>query len=200
MINPTTLYALLFDLDNTLIDRDQAAQDCVHAHFTDPRICSELIRLDGGGRGDRTTFFACWERHAGTAMNQDIFGSLLRKHIHPDPGLIAALQALSIRFKLGIITNGSSESQHRKYLSADLAKVIPREHFWISGEVGLEKPHPGIFQLASQSLGLTPDQCLYIGDHEQDDRIGASNAGMRACRADTVLDAERLEDLLRREL
>lgn len=48
----------------------------------------------------------------------------------------------------------------------------------VSSEVGIEKPDPRIFQLAMQSAGTAPEQCLYVGDNYYDDVIGARNAGM----------------------
>ena len=34
----------------------------------------------------------------------------------------------------------------------------------ISGEVGLRKPEPEIFQLTTQRLGLLPEQCVFVDD------------------------------------
>ncbi len=49
----------------------------------------------------------------------------------------------------------------------------------LSYEVGCMKPDPRIFQLAADSLGLNPTDCLMIGDSSHDD-VGGAALGM-AC-------------------
>jgi putative hydrolase of the HAD superfamily len=193
------LHAVLFDLDDTLVDRTGAFRECVHAHFRDPAVTSELFRLDNGGRGDRAVFFRFWERHSRAPMTQASFGQLLAEHLRPDPALLGALDSLVNRFKLGVITNGSGESQRRKFITAGLANVIPPQRLWISEEVGTAKPDPAIFRLASQALGEPVENCLYIGDREYEDHAGATAVGMRARRVETVLNAERLQELIQEE-
>jgi len=190
------LRAVLFDLDNTLVDRDGAFRQCVYAAFPDPTVRAELLQLDHGGRGDRAALFQSWERHAGTPINQSRFGALLAARIRPDPALLACLRRLALTLKLGVITNGSGETQRQKFQAAGLAEVIPARHVWVSGELGLAKPDPEIFLHACRALGETPAHCLHLGDHEQDDFEGAARAGLRACRVDQVLDAAGLAGLL----
>jgi putative hydrolase of the HAD superfamily len=191
--------AVLFDLDNTLVDRDEAFRDCLQTFCPNPAARAELTALDHGGRGDRAELFQCWERRTGTAVDQSMFGHLIASHLKPDPGLINVLQALAKVVKLGIITNGNGETQREKYRAAGLDQAIPSHQIWISGEIGIAKPYLGIFLLACQALGENPENCLYIGDNENDDFLGAKNAGMRSCLVETVLNARRLELLLNRE-
>jgi len=193
------LNAVLFDLDNTLVDRDRAFRDCVHARFRDPAVRSELLRLDQGGRGDRQELFEFWEHHAGEGINQTILGRLLAERLQPDLGLLQTLRALSNEVKLGIITNGSGETQRQKFKAAGLAEVISADYLWISAEVGTPKPDPAIFLLASQTLGEAPENCLFVGDHEQDDRAGARAAGMRTRLVKTVLTGDGLNRLISQE-
>ena len=193
------LNAVLFDLDNTLVDRDRAFRECVVASFAEPAARTELLELDAGGHGDRDALFAAWERHAGAPMTQATLGAQIADRLQPDRGLLDALRVLSGNVHLGIITNGGSETQWRKIRAAGLDEVIPREHVWISEEVGKAKPDPGIFLLASQSLGVVSGSCLVIGDHELHDITGAAAAGMRARRVDAVLDGERLVTLIQQE-
>jgi len=143
--------------------------------------------------------FESWQRHGGGEMNQTIFGRLLAGYIRPDAELIEALRVLSKEMKLGVITNGSGETQRLKFQEAGLGGAISEKHLWISAEVGKSKPDPAIFLLASEALGELPEACLYIGDHEGDDLRGATAAGMRARLVSAPLDAERLGVLLREE-
>jgi putative hydrolase of the HAD superfamily len=50
----------------------------------------------------------------------------------------------------------------------------------ISCEVGIEKPHPGIFRNALAGLGASHESVIHIGDTYRDDVIGADRAGIRA--------------------
>jgi epoxide hydrolase-like predicted phosphatase len=47
----------------------------------------------------------------------------------------------------------------------------------ISGEVGMRKPEPEIFELTAQRLGLPPTQCVFVDDLMPNIR-GASEVGM----------------------
>ncbi len=49
----------------------------------------------------------------------------------------------------------------------------------LSGEVGLTKPHPGIFELMAERLGVETGECVMIDDIE-DNCAGADAAGMKA--------------------
>jgi HAD superfamily hydrolase (TIGR01509 family) len=191
--------AVLFDLDNTLVDRDGAFRECVEAIFPDPATRRELSRLDHGGRGTRSELFQCWSHHAGAPIDQAAFGRLIAGHLQPDPGLLVALRALAKTMKLGVISNGNGEIQRLKLRAAGLDEIFDPDRVWISGEIGSAKPDPAIFLLAVQSLGETPGRCLYVGDNEQDDFFGATNAGLHGCLVKTVLNAERLECLLEQE-
>ncbi|HTB83801.1 MAG TPA: HAD family hydrolase [Candidatus Sulfotelmatobacter sp.] len=193
------LRAVLFDLDNTLVARDEAFRGCVEDQFPDAAVRAELLRLDGGGRGDRAALLECWQRRSGEPMDQIRMGRLIAGHLQPDHELLAALSRLSQTVKLGIITNGSGETQRHKLRVAGLAGIVPANHIWISGEVGKAKPDPEIFLLAGRTLGETPEHCLHIGDHANDDLAGATRAGMRGCLVEQVLNARRLDQLLNRE-
>ena len=49
-----------------------------------------------------------------------------------------------------------------------------------SDEVGLRKPNPAIFHLASHRLGARPDEVVHIGDDLRSDIWGAKKAGFKA--------------------
>jgi HAD superfamily hydrolase (TIGR01493 family) len=191
--------AVLFDLDNTLIDRDQAFLACLNAATADPDARAELRRLDHGGRGDRAALFAAWARHTGEVMDQLHLSRLMSDRLQPDAALLEELRTLGTRCKAGIISNGGGEVQRQKLRASGLASVIPDNQIWISGEVGCAKPNPAIFLLASRTLDIAPEHCLFVGDHENDDIAGARGVGMRARRVEQPLDGPRLRELLQEE-
>jgi putative hydrolase of the HAD superfamily len=49
-----------------------------------------------------------------------------------------------------------------------------------SCDVGLSKPDPRIYELASEQLGVEPAECLFVGDGANDELPGAERAGMTA--------------------
>jgi putative hydrolase of the HAD superfamily len=51
-----------------------------------------------------------------------------------------------------------------------------------SVEAGVTKPHPRLFELACDELGVAPADCLYVGDGGGRELTGADHAGMTAVR------------------
>jgi len=70
----------------------------------------------------------------------------------------------------------------------------------ISGEVGMRKPEPEIFQHAAATLGLEPSECLFIDDIEAN--VAAAGAcGMTGVQhSDPASTAAALERILRVQL
>ena len=193
------LNAVLFDLDNTLIDRDQAFRDCVRHSFHDPAVQHEIIELDGSGAGDRSTLFDRWEQRSGCRMNQSLFGRMIAERLRPDPTLLSELRSLSRRVKIGIITNGGRETQRQKLAAAGFKDLFASEHIWISEEVGSAKPAARIFRAALSALRQPPERCLFIGDRKDHDVRGALSVGMRARLVDHVLNGSTLKELVEQE-
>ena len=55
----------------------------------------------------------------------------------------------------------------------------------VSMDEGVHKPNPELFRRAAARLGLSPSQCVFVGDHPVNDIEGAIGAGMRAVFIDT---------------
>lgn len=92
------------------------------------------------------------------------------------PDSLPCLQGLK-NLHLGLITNGEKE-QHR----SKIERLGLEPHFQtviISGEVGLAKPNPAIFELAAREARVGLSDCVYIGDRLQTDALAAQAAGMR---------------------
>jgi FMN hydrolase / 5-amino-6-(5-phospho-D-ribitylamino)uracil phosphatase len=85
----------------------------------------------------------------------------------------SALPRLSAKFPLVALTNGNADL-HRIGLAQHFKRNINAREF------GKAKPEIGIFHAACHALGLAPAQVLHIGDHPEQDVLGAQNAGMPA--------------------
>jgi putative hydrolase of the HAD superfamily len=193
------LKAVLFDLDNTLVDRDDAFRRCVEEHFTGVDVRAKLISLDRKGQGDRETLLNAWKRSGGNGLSLAGLGELIAERLSPDETLLEAIRSLAQNLAIGIVTNGGSQAQRRKMRAAGLDRVVPSQQVWISAEVNLAKPDPEMFLLASRSLRVRPEECLFIGDYEPHDREGASAAGMRSRIIQTVLNGVRLDEIMEQE-
>lgn len=77
---------------------------------------------------------------------------------------------------LGLITNWDTSA--RKIMEEkDISKYF--QTIVVSGEEGVEKPDPLIFQRALDDSGLLPHQLLYVGDNYWDDIKGAKGVGVK---------------------
>jgi putative hydrolase of the HAD superfamily len=97
---------------------------------------------------------------------------------HLVPHAEEAITAAERVARVGIISNGFKEQQHKKLerfgWSERFAAVV------LSSEVGVMKPLRGIFDAALHRLALSADEVLYVGDSYENDIEGASNAGWRS--------------------
>jgi putative hydrolase of the HAD superfamily len=101
-----------------------------------------------------------------------------RDALVPREGAIETLDELERRgFKRGVISVCSSdveEAWDETELAAHVDDVV------LSCAVGLSKPDPRIYLLSCERLGVTPDECLFVGDGANDELAGAERVGMRA--------------------
>jgi putative hydrolase of the HAD superfamily len=100
-----------------------------------------------------------------------------------DPDLPDLLEGLRRRgLRLGVISN-FDRRLHR--ILRDLGILPFFENLTISSRVGVEKPHPRIFEAARLALGSPPAEAiLHVGDEPRADVEGATNAGWHARRFD----------------
>lgn len=96
-----------------------------------------------------------------------------------NPGARVVLRRLTATYRLGMITNGYSDSQRGRLAAADLLNCF--NPLLISEEVGAAKPDIRIFEMALSELGLPPESALYVGDSISHDREGCLRAGIDFC-------------------
>jgi putative hydrolase of the HAD superfamily len=99
------------------------------------------------------------------------------------PGVLALLQDLSSRLRLGVVTNTHVATLvHRHLRDSGIAPFI--EVVVTSIEHGRPKPHPSIFAAALDRLGCAASSTLFVGDSYEADYVGAKMAGMLALLID----------------
>ena len=96
--------------------------------------------------------------------------------LNPRPDALDVLQILKEKgFKLGLISDCTTEAP-QIWQETPMAPFIDTAIF--SSKVKMKKPEPGIYRLATSKLGVSPADCLYIGDGSSRELTGAFNAGM----------------------
>lgn len=163
---------LFFDIGSTLVDET----DCVK------KRCEVIIESNNIDRQEfydrveecaKTDSFAV--RAAAIYYGAEIprwYGEL--EKLYPDTKMI--LEALSKKYKLGVIANQSLGTKERldnwnigKYFDVVVA----------SAEAGWAKPDLKIFNLALEQAGCKPNDAVMIGDRLDNDIVPAKQIGMK---------------------
>lgn len=97
---------------------------------------------------------------------------ILDDEVHP------VLQQLYRRFKLGLISNLRLPVLGR-HLFTKYALTQYFDVMLISGEEGIRKPHPRIFEKALGVLGIKASEAVFIGDMLDLDVQGPQHVGMK---------------------
>ena len=190
----TTIRGLVFDLDNTLLDRVTAfigvAESFYEEHLRDTtsvardEAIAKMVRWDDDGYRDGKAMRARWldawpEAGLDTQSLTAWYRSEMERQVEPDEeinGLLAGLNERQVPW--GIVTNGSP-NQHVKCRAAGLDKLAP--FIIVSEEAGYRKPDPRIFRDALEATGLTaPEEIMFVGDNPVADIDGAKRFGMKA--------------------
>lgn len=201
--------AVLFDLDDTLLDNDRVRASLVHT-------CAWVATQIGDITGDdvRRANIDVWRVYwpqieqptwlgevDGYAVNREAWRRTLAACGSTDPGLVERaferhwqvsgeatgfyddvidlldhLRADGIRTAL--VTNGASDVQRDKIRLLGLDERM--DVVVVSGEHGVAKPDPAVFDLALRALGVEPAEAWHVGDNLLTDVAGARNAGVTA--------------------
>jgi HAD superfamily hydrolase (TIGR01549 family) len=103
-----------------------------------------------------------------------------RYPLYPDADEL--LVNLKQKYKLGIVTNGVAGLQRKKWHGCGLETWF--EAVAISGELGIGKPNPGIFELIASELNVPLESCVMVGDNSDRDVQGGINAGLKTVWVD----------------
>ena len=117
-------------------------------------------------------------RQPSAKARRGLLGGFLRIQ-RAEPRRARIVENLAGQYRLGMVTNGYSDSQRGRLAAAGWGDRF--DPLLISEEVGVAKPDPRIFQLALDQLGLGAADALYVGDSLSHDREGCLRAGIRFC-------------------
>ncbi|MDW3177078.1 MAG: YjjG family noncanonical pyrimidine nucleotidase [Acidimicrobiia bacterium] len=192
---------VLFDLDHTLLDSDESERLAFEetmrsvgvgepsdhlATYQEINVglwkqveASELSPNDVKWlRFER--LLAALEVDADPIETSETYASALGTHGQLYAGARELLEQLGQRAALGLITNGIGEVQR-----ARIERLQLNTHFSaiaISGELGISKPDPAIFDVILADLGSpTASDAIIVGDSLTSDIAGGLNAGIATC-------------------
>jgi epoxide hydrolase-like predicted phosphatase len=126
-------------------------------------------------------------RHAG--LIDRLFAGM-----QPDEPMLEALRrARAAGVRTGLISNSWGKGRYDRSTFGELFDGVV-----ISGEVGLHKPQPQIFELGAERVGLLPSQCIFVDDLRENCE-GAEAVGMIAVlhrgAEETVAQLEELLEI-----
>ena len=186
----TSVAAVLFDLDGTLIDSAPdlgSAADQMRVQRGLPSLPLDAYRpmCGAGARGMLEVAFGITPEHADfEAMREEFFSNyqacMTQRTYAFDgvPELISALQARGLAW--GVVTNKS------KRFTDPLTAAMPlfaTAGAIVSGDTTPHaKPHPEPLFEAARRMAVDPTRCVYVGDDERDIVAGHA-AGMRTVAA-----------------
>lgn len=181
---------ILFDLDGTLLDRDQSLIAFlenqyirIHAlHDVEKEVfIQRFIELDQKGYVWKDKVYQRLIEEMGLELAWEEmleeYVESFQNHCIGFPGLIELLDYLKeMNMKLGIITNGFGRFQMNNIRGLKIDHYF--DEILISEIEGVRKPNIEIFTRALNRLGIEPHEGLFVGDHPVNDVEASIKAGM----------------------
>ncbi|TDQ42585.1 HAD family hydrolase [Aureibacillus halotolerans] len=196
-------YVALFDIDDTLYDQMQpftrAVNDCApeilqateaQHYFKRVRFFSDHL-WDSYTSGDmsiethRDIRLIAPAVELGIDMTIQQARSLQERYAHyqqqliPFEGLVDLWDSLEADgWTIGILSNGPSEHQRNKLKALGLAERVQPQYVLVSDDIGIAKPDKRLFNHYLQTHDLPPEKTVYVGDHWENDIVGATSASI----------------------
>lgn len=189
-VDATDIKAVIFDLDNTLLDRTNSfksfASTLLNRYFghleSHHQMLELIIQLDLDGYKDKRELFQELLDQLPWLIKPEHDELMNYYNEHYVKNAVLTDQALEVirhtrsKYKTALITNGRKAIQYGKIdqlgIRAEFDFII------VSEEAGYKKPDRRIFEAALAGMQLQPEQCIYVGDHPVNDIEGAFNAGL----------------------
>ena len=192
--------ALLFDLDDTLLDYsggvDRSWTEACTAYRrpdgVDPAVLVATIAETrrwfwddpARHRRERVNMLGAWQHIVEFALERldqpspELAAAIARDYaarrravMRLFPDSLACLTELRRRgIPLALVTNGDAMQQRDKIERHDLARFF--DTILVEGEFGMGKPDETVYQHVLKTLGMAPGEALMVGDHLEWD-VGA---------------------------
>ncbi|WP_339145988.1 MULTISPECIES: HAD-IA family hydrolase [unclassified Sutcliffiella] len=184
--------AVIFDLDGTLLNRDVSVKKFIDdqyerckkalGHIPKDKYMDRFIELDAGGY--------VWKDRVYQQLAKDFliealtWDELLDDYVQHFPyhcTPFAKVEETLIKLaednlSLGMITNGFEAFQMNNIKALGIESFF--QSILISEREGIKKPNPEIFLRSAQLLQASTKECLFVGDHPENDINAAKAVGM----------------------
>ncbi|CAM4022672.1 HAD family hydrolase [Lederbergia lenta] len=182
---------MLFDLDDTLLDRDQAVDklfslilaNCYKEveYPSKGKMLKRFKEYDKSCYGDNNKtkvlepFFDEFPPNdrIPTHSIQDFWNTNFPYCFSVSQQTVNIIDSIKRHVKVAIITNGTTQRQKAKIINTNLNRYF--DTIIISEEVGFSKPDKRIFELALNRLEVPAESALFIGDDMEKDIGGCQN-------------------------
>jgi len=189
-----TLKGIVFDLDQTLYDRNATDLLAMAAYYASHREsfaedCSLQKAQSAMLIADHDNGHFGWNRILDSLKAQGLFKTApsaddicscfqeqyaLHGVLYPSTlPMFEGLKELGL--KTGLITNGKTDGQMGKVKGMGLERCFDR--ICIGCDKATAKPHPDLFLEMAGNLGCKPEELLYVGDHPVNDIQASRLAG-----------------------
>ena len=189
-----SIHFLLFDLDNTLLDRDAGfLRFCRELYHTggvmsgthsEQEAVELMAEFDAAGMRSRQDFFhdiiGQWPGVFNSVSQAiDVYLASYPNMLILEPPTRALLEDLQeAGVPTAIVTNGGTTMQNSKIDGSGLRGLV--DAVVISEEAGVAKPDPRIFERALAAIRAATEETLFVGDSPEADILGAKGMGIRS--------------------
>ena len=192
---------LLLDLDDTILDFHKAERLAIAKTFSDfsveptetvlhryhliNRFCWERLETGEWTREQvLVNRFSLLFDEVGVEADATACARAYEKNLSIGhyflPGALEAVQTLSGKYRLFLVSNGTASVQKGRMTSANLYPYF--EKVFVSQEVGHNKPAREYFEkVFDQIPGFDPKKAIIVGDSLTSDILGGINAGIATC-------------------
>ena len=194
------LKAILFDLDNTLLDfmtfkretAKAAAKAMVNSGVQEKEdvLYAKIFKIyeEKGIEYQHTFSDILYECVVNPHMRERARQAAIIAYtktkfdlIKPRHNVIKVLSSLKGKYKLGIVSDAPRQKVWQRLILAGLDGFFYPVVTY--SDTGTQKPNKEPFERALRLLRLNPQEVLYVGDNPSRDVVGAKKAGMTTCLA-----------------
>jgi epoxide hydrolase-like predicted phosphatase len=148
----------LFDSFRSFCELEGIESSAVGERFRSDPECRELLIGLGTGKLPEEEFEVAFAEILGVAPAELI--DRLFAGSHPEESMLVAIErARGAGIRTGLVSNSWGT---RRYDHEQLAKLF--DGIVISGEVGIRKPSPEIYELGVERIGVAAEQCVFVDD------------------------------------
>jgi YjjG family noncanonical pyrimidine nucleotidase len=200
---PRKYQHLIFDLDHTLWDFETASNETLEELYFKYHLGVQNIDLEAFKSNFHRVNYILWKKYNINEItseqlrksrfieilasfgidNEKLADNLSDEYLeicptkpHLLPFAKEVLDELHLKYPLHILTNGFPDIQRTKMTSGGILHYF--SNIITSAESGCKKPEKQAFLYLTQILGVSPENCLMIGDSADADIAGATLAGI----------------------